>query len=87
MNKLKAAALVELGNDPLQGRTGPTKAGDLHKQSEHVKEWRGELPARSPARRAPLLTARALRPSARSALVRSPRPKVLLLQRRGGGPV
>jgi hypothetical protein len=42
MNKLKAAALVELGSDPLQGRSGPTKAGDLHKQSEHVKEWRGD---------------------------------------------
>jgi hypothetical protein len=40
MNKLKAKAMVELGNDPLQGRMGPTKAGDLHKQSEHVKEWR-----------------------------------------------
>jgi hypothetical protein len=37
MNKLKAAALVELRSDPLQGRSGPTKAGDLHKQSEHVK--------------------------------------------------
>ena len=42
MNKLKAAALVELGSDPLQRRSGPTKAGDLHKQSEHVKEWRGD---------------------------------------------
>ena len=41
MNKLKAAALPELGSDPMVGRNGPTKAGDLHKQSEHVKEWRG----------------------------------------------
>ena len=31
---------MEKTDHPVEGREGPTKAGELQKQSDHVKEWR-----------------------------------------------
>ena len=43
MAKAKMATQSELGDDAIEGRAGPTHSGELHKMSEHIKEWRGRF--------------------------------------------